>query len=197
MQFALPFVVPDIGEDNEKEVQMQDSTLITLLTASVALVSMLMSRFYLSVTSEKAQETVFAKLRASSFVLPVVAVISTLVMFLIVGHVSRAVGLTVFAVGAAALAMQFLMVVAVFFEKETRRKALTGSEAKTVMHILRISGILILFTFKFLRGMMRLSAKSGRRSNGSFGDGSPRPHGYHGYEGYVERSERVRGKMIP
>lgn len=197
MQFALPFVVPWIGEDNEREVQMQDSTLITLLTASVALVSVLMSRFYLSVTSEKDQSTLFARMRASSFLLPVIAVISTLIMFLIVGHVSRAVGLTVFAIGAGALAMQFLMVVAVFFDREARQKALTGAEARVLSLTLRLAVMLALFTFKFVRGMLRLSAKSRRCSNGSFGDGSPRPHGYHGYEGYVERSERIRGKMIP
>lgn len=173
---------------------MQDSTLITLLTASVFLVSVLMSRFYLSVTQEKGQDTWFAKLRAASFVLPFVALIGSLAFLLTVGDLSRGLVLIPFAAAAAALASQFVMVVAVFFDKDARRKALTGVEAKVLTTTLRATVALTVFTLKSIQFVLKLSAKGDRRRG--MEDGAPRPWGYHGYESYTEKAERIHGKLF-
>lgn len=171
---------------------MQDTTLITLLTASAFLVSVLMSRFYLSVTFEKGRDTLFSKLRGLQYVLPVIALVGTLFFLLTVGNLARALVLIPFAFAAASLMAQLVMTVAVFFDKDTRKKALTGAEAKTLSTTLRVMGVLALFAIKLVHFILKLSAKGNKGGREVWDTRGPWSH--HGYEGYTERAERIRGK---
>lgn len=139
---------------------MQDFLIITLLIAFVALISMLMSRFYLSVTKDLKQHSLFTKVRKLSFLLPVLTLIGAIAFVLSVGHFSDTVAIYLLDFTKGVLLTQLFMIAAIFFSKEARQNAFATTEAKIVSLLMKAAASLAVLAGKIAIGVLRASARS-------------------------------------
>ena len=172
---------------------MQDLLQVTLFIALVTLVSMLMSRFFLSVTKDLNQDSLFTKVRKLGFLLPVLTLIGTIAFVLAIVHFSRNVADYPYMFTSGVLLTQMFMIVASFFSKEARQSAFASTEAKIVRLLLKAAVFLAVLAGKVTLGALRASARSRKHNDYDFSaDAGLR--GYHGNLGWTDQG-RLRSGM--
>lgn len=139
---------------------MQDFLIITLFIAFVALISMLMSRFYLGVTKDLKQDSLFTKVRNLSFLLPVLTLIGTIAFIISIPYFSNAVTRSFVEFTKGVLLTQLFMIAAIFFSKEARQNAFATTEAKIVRLLMKAAAFLAVLAGKIAIGVLRASARS-------------------------------------
>ena len=194
MQFALPFVVPDIGEDNEKEVQMQTLTIFFVIMALVALVTFGLARFHHKVVSAAEDKHWVTNTTVVWVMASLVVFISALAVWFLLLFNHYNIAHIPLNVAKLSLLVQVTMAALLFVLPVTRQAALRSTEGRVVMTLISVTVYLFAFAAKLILGLFKLSAK-GNRHRG-IEDGQARPWSYHGHEGYVERAERIRGKLF-
>lgn len=177
---------------------MHDFLIITLLIAFVALISMLMSRFYLSVTKDLKHDSLFTKVRKLSFLLPVLTLIGAIAFVLSVGHFSDTVAIYLLDFTKGVLLTQLFMIAAIFFSKEARQNAFATTESKIVRLLIKAAATLAVLAGKITIGVLRASARS-RKYDDYDWSGSISARGYNGYNGYddVARLRAGQKKQTP
>ena len=192
MQFALSFVVPDIGEDNEKEVQMQTLTVFFVIMALVALVTFGLARFHHKVASAAEDKHWITNTTVVGVMASLVVFISALAVWFLLLFNHYNIAHIPLNVAKLSLLVQVTMAALLFVLPVTRQAALRSTEGRVVMTLISVTVYLFAFAAKLILGLFKLSARSpknGRETWDTRGAWSQ-----HGNEGHVERSERIRGK---
>lgn len=175
---------------------MSEALQLTLFTASVTLVSVVLSRFFMNVTHGLEDAHIFTRMRKVTYALPVFVLAGTVAFIFAIAQLGQEAAFTPFALTVSVLAFQLIMALSTFLPSKTRAKAMMSFEFRSLSVLTGLLMMVVTALGKLVLSVLRLSARTSRRTP-EFGEpGNRGPHGYHGYLSYEEKAKRDFGQRF-